>query len=595
MANQSLEAVVALRGTGQLEQARKDFRNAILCAGVVTIAFLVVNPFVNMPFDDDWSYSYTVRQLLATGRITYHGWSAPLIITHALWGAVFCKIFGYSFVTLRMSTLPLVIGTAVFSYLLAREAKLGPGAAVCAALTLCLSPLFLPLADSFMTDVPALCYTVVSLYALARAGRSSSVGWLILGVIVGILGGMARQTVWLAPLCIVPYLVVVRRADRGFVIVAVLGWVAVVVDIAVCLAWFVRQPDIYLDPSLAECIRKGLEKPGIGITNVIMVVFTTVMFALPLVLPFTVEALRRFWRERKSWRGALTALVVLGLSLGIAAHPAFGMGPWLFNIVTAKGVIGPLELSGSRPTALPLVVRGIVSGLVLVTSYLLAARVVEMVIDFRASAARVRRFLVAADARAVLVIFSVVYLAFMVIRAGQDQVFDRYCLPLVFCLGVLLVRDRGLGMVWPMVVIFAVYAVASTQDNLALAAARRAAVDRLIAAGVPRTEIAAGFEYDFYTQLEEQGRINRYGMTNPTGPFNDLEGYTPAMICRYRLEFPRGADMRETGFGSVDYVSWLPPFHRRVYIDEFRNPWWLDAGKRAGATIPLNFENDHDN
>ena len=78
-----------------------DLRNALLCAAAITFAFLIVNPFVNMPFDDDWSYSFTVRQFLATGNITYNGWSAPLIITHTLWGAMFSKFFGYSFVTLR--------------------------------------------------------------------------------------------------------------------------------------------------------------------------------------------------------------------------------------------------------------------------------------------------------------------------------------------------------------------------------------------------------------------------------------------------------------------------------------------------------------
>ena len=438
------------------------------------MAFLIVNPFVNMPFDDDWSYSYTVRQFLATGTITYNGWSAPLIITQALWGAMFCKLFGYSFVTLRFSTLPFDIGAAIFSYLLARSANLRPAAAVCISLTLCLSPLFLPLALSFMTDVPALCSTMVCLYALMRAGQSAggrpALIWLAVGLLVGILGGMARQTVWLAPLCVIPYLVIIRRTDRRFTAAAILAWLLVVIDMVLCFRWFVRQPDIYIDPPLTECIRKGLDRPGIAVTNVIMIVFTTVMFSLPAVLPFTFDSLRRLWRERNSWRGALTAVVVLGLSAAISAHPAFGMGPWLHNIVTARGVIGPLEISGNRPTVLPLFVRGIISALVLMTSYLLTARSVEFAVDFRRSLARLRHFLTVPDSRPFLAIFGVCYFGLMVIRSGQDQVFDRYCLPLMLCLGIFLLRGRSLVFAWPLVVIFAVYALASTQDVLALAA-----------------------------------------------------------------------------------------------------------------------------
>src|ERR1700693_5536722 len=110
---------------------RTDARNASLCAAAVTAAFFLVNPFVNMPFDDDWCYSFIVRQFVLTGHIVYTGWSAPLLITHTWWGALFCKLFSYSFITLRFSTLPLVIGSAVFSYLLARAADLRPGHAIC--------------------------------------------------------------------------------------------------------------------------------------------------------------------------------------------------------------------------------------------------------------------------------------------------------------------------------------------------------------------------------------------------------------------------------------------------------------------------------
>ncbi len=451
-----------------------DLRNALLCAAAITLAFLIVNPFVNMPFDDDWSYSYTVRQFLATGAITYNGWSAPLIITQALWGAMFCKIFGYSFVTLRFSTLPFDIGSAIFSYLLARGANLRPAAAVCVSLTLCLSPLFLPLALSFMTDVPGLCCTLICLYALMRAGQSAgsrpALIWLTIGLLVGILGGMARQTVWLAPLCVIPYLIILRRSDRPFAAAAILAWLIVVIDMVVCLRWFVRQPNIYIDPPLSKCIRKGLDQPGIAVTNLIMVVFTIVMFSLPAVLPFTLDSLRRLWRQRNSWRGALTAAVVLGLSAAISAHPAFGMGPWLHNIVTPRGVIGPLELSGNRPAVLPLFVRGIISALVLMTTYLLAARAIEFAVDFRRSLARLRHFFAVPDSRPILAIFAFFYFGLMVIRSGQDQVFDRYCLPLMLCLAIFLLRGRSLVFAWPLVVIFAVYALASTQDILALAA-----------------------------------------------------------------------------------------------------------------------------
>jgi len=463
--------------------SRTDARNAILCAAAVTAAFFLVNPFVNMPFDDDWCYSFTVRQLLNTGHITYCGWSEPLIITYSWWAALFAKCFGYSFITLRFSTLPLAVGCAVFSYLLARKADLRPTAAIFVSLTLCLSPLFLPLALSFMTDIPSLCFTLISLYALINADQSaktrSAILWLFAGVFFAIIGGMGRQTVWIVPLCVIPYLILVRRSDIAFVIAGGLGILLVIVDIVLCIRWLQRQPNALFGPPLLESIRAALNHPRITITNTTVTVFTTAMFALPAVLPFSFDSLTRFWQERKTWRSARAAIIILVLSAIIATRPEFGMAPWLYNIVTIRGVIGPLELAGRRPIVLPLAARGIVSALVLMTTYLFVARAAEFVVDWHSAIPRLRAFFSSSPAVTILTIFGVVYFSLIVIRGAESLIFDRYCLPLIPCLAIPLLRRRSLAFAWPFLIVYCLYALASTQDNLALAKARRSAIDRL--------------------------------------------------------------------------------------------------------------------
>jgi hypothetical protein len=86
--------------------SRTDVRNALICGAAFAAAFFLVNPFAQMPFDDDWSYAFSVRELIQSGHLIYNGWAAPLIITHVFWGALFAKIFGYSFVASRRSSCP---------------------------------------------------------------------------------------------------------------------------------------------------------------------------------------------------------------------------------------------------------------------------------------------------------------------------------------------------------------------------------------------------------------------------------------------------------------------------------------------------------
>ncbi|MGA2439430.1 MAG: hypothetical protein ABSH08_00600 [Tepidisphaeraceae bacterium] len=574
-----------------------DARNAFLCAALVTAAFLVVNPFAEMPFDDDWSYAFTVRRLLDTGHIHYNGWSAPLLLTHVLWGAMFARVFGYSFVVLRFSTLPFAAGSAFFCYLLARRAGLLPAAAVFISLLLCLSPLFLPLATSFMTDVPALCYCLIGFYVFVLAAQALSIraaiAWLSVGALCGMIGGMGRQTVWGIPLCIIPYLVVLRRSQPCFIAAAAVAWLLVVVDVVFTLRWFDRQPWVYLDPSILDSLRQGLQYRETSITSLLAFTFATVSFVLPAALPIAVECISRLWRIRRTGRAAIAAAVVLILSLGMSLNPRLGIGPWLADIVTVNGVLQNFELSGHPPFVLPLAARGIVSALVLTTCYLLVTRCVECALQPRATLSNLRRFCSTPDSRPILAIFAIVYFPLMAVRSAQDLMYDRYCLPLIPCLAIPLLRGRRLAIGWPLLALYIAYALASTHDNLALAAARRAAIDRLESHGVPRIQIAAGFEYDFYTQLQEMGHVNRYGITNPPHAFNELQGYTPALKCLYRLEWCRAADTMPSPFGTVDYIAWLPPFHRIIYIDQFKNPWWLSPIRPRNITDPRSYETEY--
>ena len=575
-----------------------DARNAALCAALTIAAFFAVNPFAEMPFDDDWSYAFVVRRFLDTGHIHYNGWSAPVLLTHVWWGAMFAQMFGYSFVVLRFSTLPFAAGSALFCYLLARRANVRPAAAVFLSLLLGLSPLFLPLATSFMTDVPALCFSLISLYVFVLAAQARSLGaavaWLSVGAVCAMFGGMGRQSVWIVPLSVIPYLLVLRRSQPRFIAAAAIAWLIVVADVVLTLRWFDRQPWVYLDPSILECLRQGLGHPGVAVANVFRVAFTVIMFALPAALAFDVESISRLWRGRRTWQAAVVTAVILILALAVSLKPQFGMGPWLYNIVSVKGVIGSLELSGRRPTALPLVARGFISALVLATCYLLVARCVEYALAPRSSLSKLGQFFSTPESRPILAIFALAYFALMIVRSAEDQVFDRYCLPLIPCLAIPLQRGRRLALGWPLLAIFIAYALASTHDNLALGAARRAAIERLESHRIPRTQIAAGFEYDFYTQLEEMGHINRYGIVNPPHAFNDSQGYTPALKCLYRLEYPRAPEMIPSPLGAVDFIAWIPPFRRTVFIDQFKDPWWLNPVRPNNLPDPPNYERDYE-
>jgi hypothetical protein len=60
----------------------------------------------------DWSYIRSAQVLAQTGHIVYNGWAAPMLGWQLLLGAVFIKLFGFSFLVLRTVTVLIATLTA---------------------------------------------------------------------------------------------------------------------------------------------------------------------------------------------------------------------------------------------------------------------------------------------------------------------------------------------------------------------------------------------------------------------------------------------------------------------------------------------------
>ncbi len=597
------------------DRPARDGLLAVLVGGAVVAAVLLTVPFADVPYNDDWSYAFTVQHLARTGHLAYNGWATASLVVQAYWGAAWARAFGFSFTVLRVSILPVAAAAVSLVYLLGRRAGLRPAGAVFAALLVGWSPLYLPVAATFMTDAPGLFFTCLALYVLVRSADARStraaVAWLAAGVVVGGVGGTGRQIVWVVPLAVVPYVAWVRRGERPFIAAAAIGWVAVVVAAGATIRWFDRQPLTIPEPSPFSDVVLAVAKPSHYLASVVALGLTVVWVILPAMWPLARGPWGR-WGGRRGLAaaGLMAVFVAIVLSRHAAAvrvatahhelpnaDPAklwpYAMAPWVSNTLDFRGVMGGAEIAGDRPVMLPAAVRVGFAVVVFAATALLLVDAARLLTGGRAAgAAAVDRFVRPGPGRSAvpaLTVFAVAYLALLLPRSARDMTFDRYVLPLMPCLAIpLLLRGQRQGggipkRAWAALGLYAAFAVASTQEVTALGRARAAAVNRLVAAGVSRTAIHGGFEVDFQTQMMDAGHINDPRL-HPRWAYRRRRGSLPAVVPEYTLEAsPPSAklDSEATRFGSVQYWSLVPPFRRRVYIDRYRDPWWLDPARAA--------------
>ena len=162
----------------------RDCLGIALCEAVVT---LLLRPFQNTPFIDDWTYGWSVEWLLQHAELKILEWASHLNVVQVLWGALFCLPVGFSFTALRVSTWVLAVVCLWGLYWLLLELKISRQAALLGTATLGVNPIFFMLSFTFMTDVPFLALMMWASFAMVRAVCTQRTRWLVAATVLACL------------------------------------------------------------------------------------------------------------------------------------------------------------------------------------------------------------------------------------------------------------------------------------------------------------------------------------------------------------------------------------------------------------------------
>jgi hypothetical protein len=508
---------------------------------LLAVCILLAYPVANEGYLDDFSYAATALTFARTGHVVYNGWGLPTMGWMIAWGALFIKLFGFSFFVLRMSILPFALASVfLFHRILARFGVAQRNANI-GALTLALSPLFFPLATSFMTDVPGLFAILLCVYmcqrAIAAASERAIVLWLVSAAMLNVAGGTARQAAWLGALAMVPSTGWYLRKRRGALFASLVSASISVVLVLALMHWFYSRPQYFLDPT------KNIANP-----HSIRTLLEEMLKLLLLVLLLALPMLAAWWPTlrnlpRASLLRASAILGLIALCLGDAARRGrLGVwgAPWFPATLSTFPLYGPPnvdQLFGSSVRIPPWL--GVTFTVLTASAALLVA---EQLYNRRTP-----RRPPTVDATPglepllwVLGPFSLMYVLLLASRADQG-LSDRYAiclLPFAIAL-LLLLYQRSIGPVLPVVTVlvlavFALDAVGDTHDYYADQRAGDTAIRELTAAGVPESSISQSLNRDAWLQVSIAGHMHWSGPAElDRGPSPPLPRRVPAVPCSF--------------------------------------------------------------
>ena len=166
----------------------------LILAGIWVGFFIAIDPRGQFPLNDDFQYAECARRWLTGGGLHLPEWALSSTITHAALGALMTFPWHASNQALRLWMIVLGGLGAAGVYALARRWRAGGDAALLAALTLALSPLYATLSASFHLDVTVAVLTLAALLAFLRGRERGSTQWLLVASTLTAASGLARQT-----------------------------------------------------------------------------------------------------------------------------------------------------------------------------------------------------------------------------------------------------------------------------------------------------------------------------------------------------------------------------------------------------------------
>jgi hypothetical protein len=543
-------------------------------------------PHANMGIGDDGPDVLMARHLAATGHVVYNGWSAAMLGWQLYLGAAFIKLFGFSFTAVRMSTLLVSIAMAFVLQRTLVRAGMTERSATIGTLALVLSPLYLLLSVTFMTDIFGLFAVVVCLYGCLRALQSSTtsaaIGWLCFAVVANAICGTSRQIAWLGILVMVPSTLWLLRTRRRVFMAGAAATLAGVLFIVACMEWLKRQP--YSKPEhllptsfpvarmLSELLRTFLDIP---------------FLLLPIVALFLPEI-------RKSSRRAKVAISIICLGYIVLAvhgghsHPGFLLEPTLGDWVNVHGLPEIMFLQGTPPI---FVHRGI--------QILLTIASIGGLIGVIASLLRTRgephlsgtSECVSWEQLGVLLGPFTMANILLLIPRSSGWLYERYTLTLLVIALVCLLRyyeeriHRWLPLASVLLVgIMAIYGVTVTHNMFALYRARLALAAEIRASGIPDGSVDNGWESNFQLEIEHAGYLNDDKIVLPAHAYSPApplpEGtcpmfssdVTPYIRPIYGVSFDPNACYGAAPFAPVQYSRWPYSAPGILYVVRYTPP-----------------------
>lgn len=465
---------------------------------VWAIVELLIFPVGEFPLNDDWCYAIPVRDLINGEKLRIVNWGSMTLLTHIGWGYLFSTIFGFSFLTLRISVIVLAIIGSIYFYFLLEKTTANKSISLLFTLLFFLNPLCISLTNTFMTDIPFCIFSMVTIYYIKKMYDSNfDIKFVILVNILLVITILLRQLGLFMSIGI--FCSVFWLKDKKHIFYAIMPLILGIITLYFYEQWLVysgnsvnnyyKTSNLIADAlgKIGQMFYQLFHRFGLSFQHIGIVI-------LPIVLPQAISYVKNIRNEK--WKIAIPVFIVFLIPIirGISNFPYGNV--MMPNALGAK-VLYDIFLFHYSDTQDHIITKSIFKILGFVGGVSLLITLIKI---FFTSGQKTAKF----NAFEVVILSCII--AYFGLLIGSPAYFDRYNLPLFFLVIILISLKLETGnllkfniLSYSYVLVFTIFAILTTKDYFNWNTIKKQAhEDVLKAEKLTYEQIHAGIDYNMW-------------------------------------------------------------------------------------------------
>jgi len=201
------------------------------------LSIIIINPAGEFPLNDDWVYLESLKRLYYTNKLVFSEWGSSTLISQIYWALLFCEIFGYKILVVRISTLTTTFMMIIILYSLLNKLGVKKSFSLLITSVFVFNPILYVQSFTFMTESSFNLMLILCFWASYSFLHDPKIKTILTATIFGCIAVLVKQPGLIVAATLPFILLLNKQKSKRYLLLSIASVAIVVIIYYIFLMW----------------------------------------------------------------------------------------------------------------------------------------------------------------------------------------------------------------------------------------------------------------------------------------------------------------------------------------------------------------------